>query len=90
MPIKQKILEWGQEVIRSMNFREYSLAQYFVWPEGRKARLANLRGEGGTNWDYVVLMADLILRNMPGVFAGVQLLAEEISKVEQETILFAQ
>ena len=82
----------GSNNVRSMNFRRYSLAQYFVWPEGRKARLANLRGEGGTDWDYVVLMADpYLLANMPGVFAeGVQLLTEEISKGGAETILFAQ
>lgn len=82
----------GSNNVRSMNFRRYSLAQYYVWPEGRNARLANLRGEGGTNWDYVVLMADpYLLANMPGVFAeGVQLLSKEISKGGAETILFAQ
>ncbi|MBI35579.1 MAG: hypothetical protein CMP67_09505 [Flavobacteriales bacterium] len=82
----------GNNNVRSMNFRRYSLAQYYVWPEGRDARLANLRGEGGTDWDYVVLMADpYLLANMPGVFAeGVQLLSKEISKGGAETILFAQ
>ena len=82
----------GSNNVRSMNFRRYSLAQYFFWPEGRTARLANLRGEGGTDWDYVVLMADpYLLANMPGVFAeGVQLLTQEISKGGAETILFAQ
>ena len=82
----------GSNNVRSMNFRRYSLAQYYVWPEGRDARLANLRGEGGIDWDYVVLMADpYLLANMPGVFAeGVQLLSKEISKGGAETILFAQ
>ena len=82
----------GSNNVRSMNFHRYSLAQYYVWPEGRNARLANLRGEGGINWDYVVLMADpYLLANMPGVFAeGVQLLSKEIAKGGAETILFAQ
>ena len=82
----------GSNNVRSMNFCRYSLAQYYVWPEGRDARLANLRGERGTDWDYVVLMADpYLLANMPGVFAeGVQLLSKEIAKGGAETILFAQ
>ena len=82
----------GSNNVYSMNYRRYSLAQYYVWPEARNARLANLRGEQGTSWDYIILMADpYLLANMPGVFAeGVDLLTNEIAKGGAEPILFAQ
>jgi len=60
-------------------FACHSLAQWFFWPEGRDARLANLTGRGETRFDYVVLVGDpYLIKNMPGVFAeGVNLIADK-------------
>lgn len=70
----------------------YSLAQHFMWPEGKEERLANLRGELDIAWDYVVIMADpYILANFPGMYAeGIKLLTAEIKKGTAEAILLAQ
>ncbi|MFC1498844.1 choice-of-anchor D domain-containing protein, partial [Verrucomicrobiota bacterium] len=60
----------------------YTLAQYYFWPPDRTNRLANLRGELGTPWDYVVMMDDSwnLARN-PGINAeGVNLIADEVRK----------
>ncbi len=78
--------------IYAFNYRCYSLAQYYMWPEGQDGRLKNLRGENGTNWDYIILMSDpYLLANMPGIYAeGVNLLANEIEKGSAKTVLLAQ
>lgn len=70
----------------------YSLAQYYMWPEGKTVRLENLRGEGGTAWDYVIIMVDpYVMANFPGMYAeGAKLLVDEIKKGTAEPILFAQ
>ena len=56
----------------------YSLAQHFMWPDGKATRLANLRSEAGTKWDYIVLCGDpYIMANFPGMVAeGVKLIRE--------------
>ena len=58
----------------------YSLAQHFMWPDGKATRLANLRGEGSPVWDYIVLCNDpYITANFPGMVAeGVKLIKEEV------------
>jgi hypothetical protein len=69
----------------------YSLAQYYMWPEGKASRRANLRGES-TPWDYVVIMADpYVMANFPGMFAdGANMLINEIRSGTAEPILMAQ
>ncbi len=75
----------------SVTYQCYSLAQYFMWPDGRDARLANLRGTG-TAWDYIILVEDpYVLANFPGMYAeAVKLYHEEVSKGTAELILMSQ
>lgn len=42
----------------SRNFHSYSLAQYFMWPDGKDTRMSNLRGQNGTAWDYIIVCED--------------------------------
>ena len=60
----------------------------------RPSRLANLRGEGGTHWDYIVLCNDpYIMANFPGMVAeGVKLIREEVAKSANpaQIVLLAQ
>lgn len=70
----------------------YNLESWFHWPFPKGAesnRWANLRGEAGTNWDYVVLIGDpYTIENMPGLYAlGVADIANEVAKGGAETIL---
>ncbi len=41
----------GGGKMMDMEYRCYTLARCFVWPEERAERLRNLRGEGKTKWD---------------------------------------
>lgn len=72
----------------------YSLAQHYMWPEGKAERLANLRGEAGTEWDTIVLCADpYILANFPGMYAeGVKLIQNEVARSTNpvQIVLLAQ
>lgn len=70
-------------------FACHSLAQWFFWPEGREARLANLTGQGETKFDYVVLAGDpYLIMNMPGVYAeGVTLIANKVKQGPAQTVL---
>ncbi len=70
----------------------HSLAQYYYWPDKREERLSNLRGEGGTDWDYVVIGSDpLILKNMPGFYSfGVNKIASVISEGGAIPLLFME
>jgi hypothetical protein len=48
----------------------HSLAQYYYWPDNRTARINNLTGNNGTDWDYVVINADpYIISTMPGYYS---------------------
>ncbi|MEM7392345.1 MAG: hypothetical protein AAF492_08340, partial [Verrucomicrobiota bacterium] len=69
----------------------YSLAQFYMWPEGKADRLAELRGTNGTAWDYVVVMAgSYMLANFPGMYAeGAQMIIDEVRSGTAEPILFA-
>lgn len=62
------------------------------WPDGKTARLANLRGEGAYDWDYIVLCADpYIMANFPGLYAeGVKLIHGEVAKGSAQLVLLAQ
>ena len=72
----------------------YSLAQHYMWPDGKAARLANLRGQGARVWDYIVLCNDpYIMANFPGMVAeGVKLIREEVAKSANpaQIVLLAQ
>jgi len=74
--------------------RCYSLAQHYLWPEGKADRLANLRGEGARVWDSIVLCHDpYIMANFPGMVAeGVKLIRDEVAKSANpaQIILLAQ
>jgi len=58
----------------------HSLAQYYHWPEGREARLTNLRGDGDHTWDHVIIAGDPhIVSTLPGYHAlGVNTVAQYI------------
>jgi uncharacterized repeat protein (TIGR02543 family) len=63
----------------------YTLAGWFHYPYpagAETARWANLRGEAGTVWDYVVLIGDpYTMEYTPGMYAhGVAKIAEEVAK----------
>ncbi len=59
----------------------HSLAQYFVWPDGREGRLANLLGNGEHDWDHVVIAGDPhIVSTLPGYHAlGINQIAQAIT-----------
>jgi hypothetical protein len=70
----------------------FNLASWFHWPYPNGAdssRWADLRGEAGTEWDYVILIPDpYTIEKMPGLYAlGVSGIANEIAKGPAETIL---
>jgi hypothetical protein len=70
----------------------YNLATWFHYPYPAGAesnRWANLRGEAGTNWNYVVLIGDpYTMEYTPGMYAhGVAKVAEEVAKGGAETVL---
>jgi len=79
----------GGGKLMTMEYRCYSLVQYYFWPEGRAERLANLSGRGKTKWSYVVILGDpYILANMPGVYAeGVNLIADMVKKGSGKPVL---
>ena len=56
-----------------------------MWPDGKATRLANLRGEAGTRWDYIVLCKDpYIMANFPGMVAeGVKLIQQRSRQKRQ-------
>jgi hypothetical protein len=63
----------------------YNLTGWFHYPlpaGAEDARWANLRGESGTVWDYVVIIGDpYTMEKTPGMYAqGVAKVAEEVAK----------
>lgn len=70
----------------------YNLATWFHYPYPAGAesnRWANLRGEAGTIWDYVVLIGDpYTMEYTPGMYAhGVAKIAEEVAKGSAQLVL---
>lgn len=61
-------------------YHSHSLAQYYYWPEGHSARMDNLLGNGGVDWDYVVIGADpYIVSTIPGYYSlGVNKIASKV------------
>lgn len=81
-------------VYQTATFQSYSynLTGWFHYPLPAGAesnRWANLRGESGTDWDYVVIIGDpYTMEKTPGMYAqGVAVVAEEVAKGNAETIL---
>ena len=70
-------------------FQCHSLAQYYYWPEGRDDRIKQLKGEGGTSWDYAVIIGDpYLIHHMPGIYAdGVHLLSKELKTNEKTKLV---
>jgi len=64
---------------------------HFPWPADNEVtnRWPNLRGELGTEWDYVILIGDpYTIEYMPGLYThGVARVAKEVAKGSAETIL---
>jgi hypothetical protein len=60
----------------------HSLVQYYYWPEGRNARMDNLTGNNGVDWDYVVIGADpYIVASIPGYYSlGVNKIAAKVAE----------
>ncbi len=71
-------------------YKCHSLAQWYLWPEGKAERMANLQGKGGTKWDAVVIMGDAsIIANMPGVFAeGATLIIDKVREGSGQPLLY--
>ncbi|MCC5843543.1 MAG: hypothetical protein JJU05_04755 [Verrucomicrobia bacterium] len=72
--------------------RATNLFTWFHWPYGtggRAARWADLRGEGDTAWDYVVLIGDTYtIETTPGLYTlGVANVAAEVAKGSGQTVL---
>ena len=72
-------------------FPHTNLFSWFHYPfsGGVENRASNLRGELGTEWDYVVLIGDAhSIEHMPGFYAlGVSEIAKEVAEGTAETVL---
>lgn len=70
-----------------LDYHCYSLAQYFMWPDGRDDRMANLRGALTKQWDFIVILEDpFVLAKFPGMYGeAVRLFHEEIAKAPAAT-----
>lgn len=79
----------GSGGIGQNTYKCHSLAQWYFWPEGREERMANLKGQGATKWDAVVLMGDAsLLANMPGVFVeGATLIINKVREGSAKPVL---
>lgn len=60
----------------------HSLVQYYFWPENRTSRIDNLKGEDGTDWDYVLIGADpQMISSIPGFYSlGVNKIACKVAE----------
>lgn len=67
----------------------HSLLQYYFWPEDRTARIDNLKGEDGTDWDYVVMAADPhMISSIPGFYSlGVNKIAYKVAEGNGKPLL---
>jgi len=67
----------------------HSLTQYYYWPDGLDARMANLSGTGDTDWDYVVIGADPhIISTTPGYYSlGVNKIAAKVAEGDAQPLL---
>ena len=60
----------------------HSLVQYYFWPTNRTSRIDNLKGEDGTDWDYVLIGSDPhIISSIPGFYSlGVNKIAHKVAE----------
>lgn len=67
----------------------HSLLQYYYWPEGQQERMANLKGAGEKDWDYVVIAADpYIISKVPGFYSlGVNTIAAKVAEGNAQPLL---
>lgn len=67
----------------------HSLAQYYYWPQDQEARWANLAGDGGVDWDHVVIAGDPnIVATAPGYYAlGVNKIAAKVAEGDAQPLL---
>lgn len=74
-----------------LNYSHYahSLMQYYYWPDGQIERLADLKGEGGTDWDYVIIAADpYIVSKTPGFYSlGLNKIAAKVAEGNAKTMV---
>ncbi|MFT7157765.1 MAG: hypothetical protein ACI8Q1_002789 [Parvicella sp.] len=81
---KTKIVSTGiaGQFTANRDYYCHSLAQYYYWPDGHAARMDNLTGNNGVDWDYVVIGADpYIVSKIPGYYAlGVNKIAAKVTE----------
>jgi len=67
----------------------HSLLQYYYWPEGHEDRLNHLSGNGGVDWDFVVIGADpYFVSNLPGYYSlGVNKIASKVEEGDAQPLL---
>ncbi len=84
----------GGGTIVTKDYRCHSLMQHFMWPDGKAARMANLRGEGAHDWDFIILCEDAyVMAHFPGMFAeAVKMIQDEVAKSPSpaQIVLLAQ
>lgn len=70
----------------------HSLLQYYYWPEGKAQRLNNLKGQDGTDWDFVVMLGDpYLISTLPGFYAlGVNKIASKVAEGGAQPLLLMQ
>jgi len=68
------------QITTNRNYYCHSLAQHYYWPDAHNARMDNLTGNNGVDWDYVVIGADpYIVSKMPGYYSlGVNKIAAKV------------
>ncbi len=69
-------------ITANRNYYCHSLSQYYYWPDGNDARMNNLTGNNGIDWDYVIIGADpFIVSKMPGYYSlGVNKIAAKVTE----------
>jgi hypothetical protein len=89
----------SQAIYNGWTAYSYNLSTWFHYPfatqaegpaENETNRWSNLRGEEGTEWDYVVVIGDpYTMEYTPGVYSlGVAKIAEEVAKGSAELVVF--
>ena len=79
-------------ITANRNYYCHSLTQYYFWPDGHTARMDNLEGTNGVDWDYVVIAADpYIVSKMPGYYSlGINKIAAKINQGGAKPLLLME
>ncbi|WP_346883708.1 hypothetical protein [uncultured Algibacter sp.] len=77
----------GNQILTYKHYA-HSLVQYYYWPDNQDERLANLKGEGDKDWDYVIIAADpYIVSKTPGFYSlGLNKIAEKVEEGNAKTM----